>query len=248
MHEPSAEFACCWNAAGHHLQLRAPDRKPFWIKSSLTPPFLEHFSFRLGNQLFFVRVEDAEGLLGIPGTRHGLATIAEGCRGHACLMPMNRRGRNWEPAVAGWGLVELASGTPIEPFNFVTAERIEMTDWEVHDFAVQVVRDKLTESGRKFMSWSGAPRINPSIWFVGCDGSEWIVVKAVRYPNSLPAMPDNWSEIAEHCKQNSQTGHFAAISIASADDSFDTSTERTPLWRGFQMTVRYPGLIRLDHN
>ena len=33
-----------------------------WLKVSLNPPFLEYLSFRLGNQLFFILIEDADGV------------------------------------------------------------------------------------------------------------------------------------------------------------------------------------------
>ena len=40
------------------------------------PPFLAHLSFRLGNRLFCVRVEDVDGKAQGPGTIRGLATAA----------------------------------------------------------------------------------------------------------------------------------------------------------------------------
>ena len=47
------------------------------------PPFLGHLSFRLGNRLFFVRVEDVDGKAHGPGTIRGLATAARDANGHA---------------------------------------------------------------------------------------------------------------------------------------------------------------------
>src|SRR5215217_8719480 len=103
MHEVSEEFAHCWGAAGRHIEARVqgPMR---WLKANLNPPFLEHLSFRLGNQLFFVRVEDVEGRLAVPGTREGLLMIARECKGHACTMPMGEKAGTWSPEVPGWGV------------------------------------------------------------------------------------------------------------------------------------------------
>lgn len=81
MHEASEEFSRCWQAAGLHLQGQVQEGL-IWLKVDLAPPFLEHLSFRLGNQLFFVRIEDADSVMDIPGSRRGLLTIAEGCKGH----------------------------------------------------------------------------------------------------------------------------------------------------------------------
>jgi hypothetical protein len=123
--EISREFGLCWQAAGHHLQTcgrkAAKEMKPellmlppgvgyeaiIWLKVELRPPFLEHLSFRLGNQLFFVRLEDVDNSLEIPGTRNGLMRVANECKGHACLMPMKRSGGKWKPTEPGWGLVSL---------------------------------------------------------------------------------------------------------------------------------------------
>jgi hypothetical protein len=67
-HEVSAEFARCWHAAGSHIQSRLQDPLRSWLKTSLIPPFLEHMSFRLGNQLFFLRIEDVDAGSNVPGS------------------------------------------------------------------------------------------------------------------------------------------------------------------------------------
>jgi hypothetical protein len=67
--QPSEEFARCWHAAGRHIQTKVQGPLNSWLKANLTPPFLEHLSFRLGNQLFFIRIEDVDGNLGRRGCR-----------------------------------------------------------------------------------------------------------------------------------------------------------------------------------
>ena len=69
MQEPSEYFARCWQAAGRHLQAQAHNVPLNWLKAELVPPFLEHLSFRIGNQLFFVRVEDVDGKVEGPNPR-----------------------------------------------------------------------------------------------------------------------------------------------------------------------------------
>ena len=90
MHEVTEEFARCWQAAGRHLQAQVQG-KMNWLKASLSPPFLEHLSFRLGNQLFFVRLEPSDSRIRVPASREGLLSIAKGCNGHPCIMPMVQR-------------------------------------------------------------------------------------------------------------------------------------------------------------
>lgn len=70
---------------------------------------------------------------------------------------MRCRDAGWEPALPGWGLVDLRTGAPVNPLALVTDARTEMTDWEVNDFAVQVVRDQLRAEGRQIISTQGNP-------------------------------------------------------------------------------------------
>jgi hypothetical protein len=241
MQQASDAFAACWGAAGRHLQTRSQDHFA-WLKAQLTAPFLEHLSFRLGNQLFFVRIVCVDDWLEVPGNMAGLLAVADGCRGHPCLMPMRRTSTGWDPDAPGWGLIDARTGLSVDPLSLVTNELIEMTDWEVHDFAVQVVRDQLSEQGREIISSCGNPRVNPSVWFVGDEGPEWVVVRAVRYPLLEAEPPAGWREIAQHCAQLSDVGHFAPVAVASAEDAFTPHAPPTPLWRGHAMKVRFNGL------
>lgn len=246
MRPPSKEFTQCWQAAGRHLTKQAQGGIG-WLKANLTPPFLEHLSFRLGNQLHFVRIESIDGSLDVPGNREGTAWIAHECKGHACLMVMDRRGQEWNPVSGGWGLVGLKSRTPVDPVALISDELIEMTDWELHDMAVQVVRDQIVKEGRELMSSQGNPSVDPSIWLVGDRGPEWVVVRAVRYPARQANIPANLSEIARSCERLSKTGHFASVGIANSNDAFDSEKEvPKPLWRGHGMYIRYTGLEPAD--
>lgn len=247
MPEVSKEFARCWHAAGRHLQAHMQGASS-WLRASLKPPFLEHLSFRLGNQIFFVRIEDEHGEVRVPGSRDGLRLIADSCKGHACIMRMRNRGGSWVPCDSGWGLVDARTGSLVDPSALVSDERVEMTEWELQDFAVQIVRDYLDESGRQLMSWQGNPAVDPSIWFVGDAGPEWVVVRAVRYPTVDASPPSNWQQIAQCCAALSPTGHFASVSVANGDDAFDPSgtVPPEPLWRGHALTARFEGLVSVS--
>lgn len=247
MHAVSDEFARCWQAAGRHLQTQMQGASNSWLKENLNPPFLEHLSFRLGNQLFFIRLEDEDRKLQVPGSREGLLSIAESCKGHACIMPMRHRADAWAPRAPRWGLVDAQTGHVIDPATLVSDERIEMTDWELQDFAVQIVRAHLNTAGRELMSWQGNPAVDPSIWFVGDAGPEWVVVRAVRYPKAEASSPANWHQIAERCAALSTLGHFASVSVANRDDAFDPSggVPPEPLWRGHGLLARFEGLVSM---
>ncbi len=249
MAEVSQEFAECWHAAGLHLQEQGQGALK-WLRSHLAPPFLEHFSFRIGNQLFFVRVEDADDRVKGPSSIAGLFEVADGCKGHACLMPMIKRGNEWRCAAPGWGLLDAHTEKILNPVALVTDEKIEMSDWELQDFAVQIVRNDLEKSGKQLMSWQSNPGVNPSIWFVGESGPEWVVVRAARWPERDAPVPPDIEQIAAECASTGKTGHFAVVAAANANDPFDPQAKLTgnyiPLVRGDGLHVSYKGLKLLD--
>jgi len=245
MHEATEEFSRCWQAAGKHLQSQTHDGQLSWLKANLNPPFLEHISFRLGNQLFFVRIDDVDGRVQGPGNANGFQTIAEGCKGHACRMPMGLNGQVWEATEPGWGLIDNVTNKAINPIDLISDEKIEMTDWEVHDFAVQVVRDHITDKlGHQLMSSQGNPSVDPSIWFVGENGPEWVLVRSDRFPVKDAERPENLADIAANCAHMSNVGHFASVTFANSEDGFDPSGNipALPLWRGYGVFIRFEGL------
>ncbi len=72
-------------------------------------------------------------------------------------MPMRRQAGAGSRDSLGWGLLDAETDVPIDPVARISDERIEMTDWELQDFAVQVLRDQLEKTGKKLMSWQGKP-------------------------------------------------------------------------------------------
>ncbi len=177
--EMSPEFLKCWQSAGAHLNKQVQDGIHSWLRAHPHPPFLEHLSFRLGNQLFFIRIEDVDGKEQGPGSIKGLLAVAKGNHGYACLLPMKKNPSNdsWVPVKNEWGLIDAITKKPLDPVTLITDEKIEMSAWEKHDMAVQVVREYLGKQGYELMSWQGNPEVDPSIWFIGDSKKpEWVVV------------------------------------------------------------------------
>lgn len=246
MREMSQEFLKCWQSAGTHLNNQVQGGIQAWLRAHPYPPFLEHLSFRLGNQLFFIRIEDIDERTQGPGSLRGLLTVAEGNHGHACLLPMKKKffGGAWVPDRNGWGLIDAKTRKPIDPISLVTDQKIEMTPWELQDMAVQIVRDNIEKQGHRIMSWQGNPEVDPAIWFVGkSKGPEWVVVRAIKFPENQARRPSNWETIKSQCSRMSQVGHFASVALVSAEQPFQSQNEQAvPLWRGHAMNVRFTGL------
>lgn len=245
MNEISEAFFPCWRAAADHLSKQVDGGIKSWLRAHPYPPFLEHLSFRLGNQLFFVRVDDVDGKTRGPGNPQGAISAAKMANGRACILPMKKKlVGGWVADRPGWGLLDAETGKPVNPVVLVTDQKIEMSPWEVHDLAVQVVRDDLEKQGYQLMSWQGSPHVDPSIWFIGeTQQPEWVVVRSAKFPASGLSRPSNWHEIAAVCAKLSKTGHFAPVAIASVEQPFQSKDEApVPLWRGHAMHVGFTGL------
>jgi len=246
MQEMSAEFLKIWHSAGNHLNSQVQGGIRAWLRAHPNPPILEHLSFRIENQLFFIRIEDRNEKIQGPGSIQGLLAVSEACQGHACLLPMRKKlfGGEWVSAFKGWGLLDARTMEPIDPMDLITDERIVMTAWEQQDLAVQVVKDSLQKQGSKIMSWQSNPEVDPAIWFLNSFGTpEWVVVRATNFPDNQAARPANWEELISQCSSVSNKGHFASVAIASADQPFLREEEPAiPLWRGRALHIRFNGL------
>lgn len=241
MAEASKEFASCWDCAWKHLNQSAGGAINSWIRFCLEPPILEHLSFRWGNQLFFIRITDIDGNVEGPSTLDGLFQIADACKGYACIMPMRNGENGWEPVLSGWGLMDARTEKSLTPPELVSDELIEITDWELHDFAVQIVRNSLIEQEIKLYSWCTDPAVFPSLWFEGPAGPEWVIVKATRSKNTDPQLSDDWREAAESCRERGDKGNLACVELVPCDDSADGK-----IYRGHPCTTDYAGLVPLD--
>src|SRR5262245_10293198 len=238
----SPDFVEMWSAAGRHLARQA--QGPLgWLKADLYQPLLEHLSFRLGNQLFFIHVEDSEGMVVEPSDLDRLLWVAQGMAGQACTMPMQRTSGEWRPVLTGWGLQDAQTGSAVDPVALVSDEPILMTDWEVHDFAVQVVRDSLRQDGVEVVQAHSCPSIDPALWIRRRGKLEWVIVRAVRYPMLDAKLPENWRAIAEACRRRSGIGSFASVALMRADDPvLPDPGSALPLLRGYGMFPRFQGL------
>jgi ribosomal protein S27AE len=248
MGKVTPEFASCWRCAGSFLNSRG-DNRISWIKAELTPPFLEHLSFRIGNQLFFIRLVDVDQNADFPGTIDGLRMISEACGGFGCLMPMKSIAGAWEVVESGWGLVDITNYKTIDPIDKISDELVEMTKWEISDFAVQVVKNYIVkELGYELMSSQSNPDVHPSIWFVGEGGPEFVIVNALLCNQDIKDLSYDLDVIAQQCSKVSSAGHLATVRLRNAEQIDNDATAVRPLFRGHAAYVEFNGLKSLAKN
>lgn len=237
--EPPKEFAVAWQCAGMHIQKMGQEGIN-WLRATLNPPLAEHLSFRLGNQLIFVYVDTDS--FPFTGKRKQLfLNVSEEATAIPCVMQMQQRLGGFEPVLEGWGLVHAKTGHGVDPASLVSNELIEMSNWELHDFSVQVVRDQLKKEGKNVFSSQSSLHIDPSIWFEDKGKPFWVIVRSGRYPQQQAPRPSNIEAIKSSCARMSPNGFFASVTAANMNDPL-TSDTAMPLYRGHGLHFRYEGL------
>jgi hypothetical protein len=254
MRKPCSAFIDAYNSMGAHfngLRKMMPESFSF-LRMQPVPPLLDHLSFKIGNQIFFVYMDPLDQSVEPVSNLGAMIDFAENSAAIPCLMLMKRTSLGWEPATSGWGLVDARTGKPVNPPDLVTDELIEMSDWELHDFAVQVVRNTLAEQEDiNVTSYCSNPGIDPSVWFLDSETGEegYVVVHGARYPNLEAAPPEDPESLIEHCAFRTRNAFFASVGAANNEDPFDpdalTNGNFLPLYRGGGMVVRYQGLVPL---
>ena len=243
MNEASDAFLDCWSAAVKHLRSMPTDHTLRFCNVSSSPPWLEHLCFLFGNQIFFVCLEDAVGVLDSPSGRRHSIMAAEQASGIPCVLEMKCSGGVWAPAQAGWSLRHAVTDEPITPSELVTPQKIVISEWELLDFAIERVCDEILQDGGVILSKSPDDRVQPSLFFHKASGQEFVQVYAGRYPNDPEPNLDKLRAISE---QTGCRGYFALMTVASEHDPFDPEAEAGfPLYRGDGYFIKYDGLVEV---
>ena len=235
MHEASDEFRRCWATAGNHLLSQVEKNQLNIYRTDLTPPIREHHVFRLGNQLFTIYLEDIDEQLITPASLEGVIFGSTSMNATPCIMKMQRDiSGHWQVMGPRWGLIHAQTRKEIFPPEMVTEEKIEISDWELKDFAIQRITEQLRAKGCQLVSHCSDPDINPSIWFVDKNNKfSYAIIKVVRYPELEASPPNNIASIAESLSHESMNGFFYSVGVANHLDAFaPDEIEPMKLWRG----------------
>jgi hypothetical protein len=241
----SAEFQNFWNLAGATLGNQA-DKHLMWLRADLYHPYVDHLSFRLGNQNFSVLLDfsGTDRARKYPIDSERQIKFCEKAGLHPCLFPF-RQGlfRRITPASDGWNLVDSRTGDPVVPPALISDARIPMTDWEIHDLAVQIARRKLEKDGKAITSFQTMLDLDPQIWFRDEDGKiRWVVVRPARFPVTAVDPPANIDAIAESCVKVAAGGYFASVQVAGRSPDGKPIVD---MFRGYPCDIQYPTLVAI---
>jgi hypothetical protein len=250
--EPSKLFLEARQLAGVRLQEQfhqfnnslLNNRRPgfSWIKAELTYPAFDHLTFGYNNSIFSVLIElmdeTVSSLTEIQRTRW-----LEACTEYnliPCLFKINcismSNGYNLTPMDAAWNLFDVDGRHLVNPIVESSDDDTEMSAWEIHNFAIQVVRQNIEEKGYEVLSFCDLVEVNPQIWFLDEVGNKnWVIVQSST-GQELSSI-DPWrgiEQLNEHLLPFN--GYFAGVQISS---------EKPSLYRGDGMFVDFEGLEQI---
>ena len=249
--EPSQFFVDTRKLVGNWLQQRMNQLEGTrWIKGYLTYPAFEHLSFSYKNQIFCVVVdiidENTKESCLPEKTKSLLIKECEKNNLIPCLYkvlvdnPKNPAYNTLKQYSDGWNLFDARTNEPIIPERLGTDDLVEMSEWELNDFAIQIVRDYITDNLKlKILSYQNIVGIDPQLWFMDDNRKKhYVIVRYTMYPNKDAKMPNNIAGIQNKCK--GYDGFFASVAFCSNE------TNPSILYRGEEAFISFEGLKKLE--
>jgi hypothetical protein len=237
----SQDFADAWSAAGKHL-LSKSGGTITWLRNNLSPPIIEHLSFRMGNRLFFIYVDAAE--CNTNNKRKNFISHCNRASAFPCVISMEKSGNEWTPINYDWGLILADTNEPVNPIDLVDEEKIEISDWELQDFSLKRLAFEIENEGGEIIGMNSDPEVFPSCIFRKDEKTFFVILSAARHPIQIAAMPINTPNVLRHLSGRTDGGYFASIVVASTNDPFiPDSLYGYPLYRGEGYYIKYSGLI-----
>jgi hypothetical protein len=183
--EITNEFHEAWCFAGQELSKQGQGSLN-WLKAELNPPFVDHFSFRLGNQIFSILIDviDSKGNNSIDDfeKQRQIKFCTKNNITPAVFTIVRNLTGKLDKASSDWNLIDTRTGEAFNPVEMISDAEIPVSEWELHDFGVQVVRNFLTSAGKKIFSFQSMLDLNPTIWFSEGEKRYFVIVRTAAYP------------------------------------------------------------------
>lgn len=227
-----------------------------WIKTNWTYPSFEHFTFGYKNQVYPVFVELIE---------NGRSLMEDNEIGRFLdaadkynLVPCTFKvdiSHGYRAISGGWNLWDLRTEELFDPIALADDENVKMSEWELLDFSIQIVRNYLEKNGMELMSYCNLPEINPQLWFKDKQGNVcWMVVRHISDLSDEDY--HRWVGLEKTAPVLTHyDGYFAGVSFVSAEPfltdengnliPFSERGKNDPLYRGDKITARFTGIKRI---
>ncbi len=221
------------------------------LSVSLSPDAGRHLVMLRGSRLIAVRAEcRARGRAIFPAGREErdrLLAFAQAVRGEAAIASLEIIG-DAADLVSGRAigmtcaraalLVDARLNRPIDHVGGVAPVRVEISDWELHHFGVEIAEAGFVEAGYQIVSSNAEPGVNPQLWVRRAGQLFACLVRTARHPVAEPELPLAVAEkLVGEADRQGATALFCGISLGG-DDGVEGVT---PLWRGEPAFARYDG-------
>jgi hypothetical protein len=124
-----------------------------------------------------------------------------------CIFPIQID--DMTPLSTGWNLYDTRTDEKIIPMEIADDTPRPISEWELHNFGISIVRNYLRDQGHHLLSFTDAPGITPHIWFEDDNGNKNWVQVIVNRPAEIT---DLSSTIAKEYQ-----GYIAGVSILPID-------------------------------
>ena len=244
---PSDLLLYCRNIAGEQIQTHMYILNNCrWVKAEYTYPAFDSMNFMYKSCIFSVIIDilDEHGESYMPeefAKRQLYASKTYNlipCKFPVVVNdPHEPKPEEIRPLHDGWNLYNTQTGEEIIPEQISTSDPVEMSDWELHHFALQFVTNYLQAKHRKILSWQDTLEIDPQIWFIDGKGNKcWLIVRCSREKDEVKK-PEKINEIIRRCFKND--GYFAGINLEPKDSDADK------IYRGKDVKVSFNGLKKI---
>lgn len=184
-----------------------------WIRGDLTWPSFDHFNFAYGNQIFSVLVDIVKNDMSSLNPREVENCVSSSEKYN--LVPCRFRvdADSMKPLSAGWNITHLVSDVEIIPEALITKDKVPMSEWELHNFGIQIYRDTYIKlRGWTLLSYCDVVGIDPQMWIETEKGERcWVIIRCDL--NTEDSQKEDWYEFE---KKNPQLkgfdGYFGSFS------------------------------------
>lgn len=240
-----------------------------WIKTELTSPSFEDFTFSYKNAIFPVVIDvviDGKSLLR-PELKDRLCNQSTENDLIPCVFEVVVEGTPhkhendgfscFKVTSPGFNLKHAATGKYINPEEYADDSDTLMSEWELRNLAVSIVkRDIEARKEFKLVAFCDVLNVDPQIWFDDESGKMcWVIVRFQSVLDESKA--SDFTNVANDNKSVAKfDGYFAPVSAAMGDAvlydldgkiippsrRFDGTA---PLYRGHELYINYKGLIKI---
>lgn len=243
---PSDLLLYCRNIAGNQIQthmLILNNCK--WIRAEYTYPAFDSMNFIYKSSVFSIIIDilDEEGVSYLPEDfikRQLYAARTYNlipCKFPVVVKnPQEPKAEEVHRLHEGWNLYHTETNEEIIPEQIASSEPAELSQWELHNLALNFIMKVLNAKNIRILSWQDTLEVDPQIWFLDKKGNKcWLLVRCST--EAEVKKPEKMNEIIRRCFKNN--GYFGGIIIEPKNKDADK------ICRGGDVKITFQGFEKI---